>query len=192
VIITCPQCETQYRYEEARFGGAPRKKLKCTHCSFVFEVVNPASEPMDSTNVARKAAQDARVQVGTDTDRFHLEPEQPELPQLAPLPQGVRFALAIIAGSQAGSVFPLTKPRIYIGRGSNMDVQLKDAETSRRHAMLEIRGEKSVVLTDLDSTNGTFVTGERVQRTEIGNQSEFTFGSTTVMLIITDNRDSTV
>jgi predicted Zn finger-like uncharacterized protein len=192
VIITCPQCETQYRYEEARFGGAPRKKLKCTQCAFVFEVVNPASEPMDSTNVARKAAEEARVKVGADTDRLHLEPEQPELPQLAPLPQGMRFALAIIAGSQAGSVFPLTKPRVYIGRGSNMDVQLKDAETSRRHAMLEIRGEKTVLLTDLGSTNGTFVAGERVQRVELGNQSEFTLGSTTVMLIITDNRDSTV
>ncbi len=76
------------------------------------------------------------------------EPEAPELPELAPLPKDQRFSLAVIAGSQAGSVFPITKARIYLGRGSAMDVQIKDSEVSRRHAMLEVR-KGAVVLVDL-------------------------------------------
>jgi pSer/pThr/pTyr-binding forkhead associated (FHA) protein len=113
-----------------------------------------------------------------------LEPEAPELPELAPLPKDQRFSLAVIAGSQAGSVFPITKPRVYLGRGSTMDVQVKDSEVSRRHAMLEVRKGK-VVLIDMGATNGTWVGGERAEEAEITNQGEFTLGSTTLMLIIT-------
>ena len=86
-----------------------------------------------------------------------------ELPELAPLPSDVRFSLAVIAGSQAGSVFPITKPRSFIGRGSAMDVQLKDSEVSRRHAMVEVRDEEATLI-DLGATNGTFVDGKRVPR----------------------------
>ena len=112
------------------------------------------------------------------------EPEAPELPELPPLPKDQRFSLAVIAGSQAGSVFPITKPRVYLGRGSAVDVQIKDSEVSRRHAMLEIRGG-TVMLVDLGATNGTWVDGERTQEAEIANQGEFTLGSTTLMLIVT-------
>jgi pSer/pThr/pTyr-binding forkhead associated (FHA) protein len=37
-----------------------------------------------------------------------------------------------------------------------MDIQLKDPEVSRRHAMIEIRGD-AVTLCDLGATNGCFV-----------------------------------
>jgi pSer/pThr/pTyr-binding forkhead associated (FHA) protein len=69
-----------------------------------------------------------------------------------------------------------------------MDIQIKDAEVSRRHAMLEIRDDEAT-LVDLGATNGTFVSGEKIERAEIGNQSEFTLGSTTMMFIVTHNPD---
>ena len=65
-----------------------------------------------------------------------------------------------------------------------MDVQVKDSEVWRKHAMLEVRQGK-VVLVDLGATNGTWVGGERADEAEIVNQGEFTLGSTTLMLIIT-------
>jgi pSer/pThr/pTyr-binding forkhead associated (FHA) protein len=65
-----------------------------------------------------------------------------------------------------------------------MDVQIKDSEVSRRHAMLEVRTGK-VMLIDMGATNGTWVGGERAEEAEISNQGEFTLGSTTLMLIIT-------
>ena len=183
MIITCPECQTQYRYDEARFGGASSKRLKCTRCSAVFEVVNPSAEELDATGIADRA-EASPIDTASQTDKMRLEPEAPELPQLAPLERDLRYSLAVIAGAQAGSVFSITSPRIYIGRGSSADVQLKDAEISRRHAMIEVRGEAATVV-DLGSTNGTFVKGTRVVRHVLANQAEFTVGSTTLMLIVT-------
>ena len=186
MIITCPQCQTQYQYDEARFGSARSKRLRCPRCSNEFEVRNPAEEG-DSTSIGKDAPAKAPPS-GADTDEIHVEPESPELPQLAPLRPDIRYSLAVIAGTQAGSVFQIAKPRIYLGRGSAMDIQIQDSEVSRRHAMLEIRnGEATLV--DLGATNGTFVDGERISRYELSNQSEFTLGSTTLMLIVTQDRD---
>lgn len=188
LVISCPQCNTRYHYDEARFGGAAKKRLKCPKCSEIFEVENPG-DLADATNIAAKSRKPVGPESQTAADQpSAAQPEQPELPQLAPLSRDVRFSLAVIAGSQAGTVFKINKPRVYLGRGSNMDVQLKDAEVSRRHAMIEIRNE-DVALVDMGATNGTFVAGERVKRAELHNQNEFTLGSTTLMLIITHDRE---
>jgi hypothetical protein len=49
-----------------------------------------------------------------------------------------------------------------IGRKAPADIVLPDSEISRAHCRLALRGEELWV-TDLGSTNGTFVNGERVQ-----------------------------
>ncbi|MCD4751334.1 MAG: zinc-ribbon domain-containing protein, partial [Thermoanaerobaculales bacterium] len=117
MIIRCPQCSAQYRYDEARFGGASRTRVKCPKCGRVFEVTNPVHDADDSTYIGAKRSN----KQGTDPDAHQtdqvklVESESPELPQLAPLPTDYRFSLAVIAGSQAGTVFPISKPRIYMG-----------------------------------------------------------------------------
>ncbi len=192
MIVTCPRCEAKYRYDEARFGGAAKKRLKCPRCGEVFEVANPrGGEELDATNVDSARRARPTPPPGATTDKMRVEAEAPELPQLAPLPRNLRFSLAVIAGSQAGTVFPISKPRVYLGRGSTMDIQLKDAEVSRRHAMLEIRGEEGTI-TDLGSTNGTYVDGVRVERATIGHQKEFTLGSTTLMFLVTPVEEAAV
>ena len=90
----------------------------------------------------------------------------------------------VIAGGQAGTVFQIHKSRIFLGRGSAMDIQLRDSEISRRHAKLEIR-DPEVTLTDLGATNGTWYNGAKVESVTINHQDEFTLGSTTLMLIVT-------
>jgi predicted Zn finger-like uncharacterized protein len=183
VIITCPECSTKYRYDEARFGGAEVRQVKCTSCGHSFEVRNPLDEPSNATSIG-KMFKDTPSEVHTAEIQVEAESDAPELPELAPLPKDLRYSLAVIAGSQAGTVFPITKPRIYLGRGSAMDVQIKDSEVSRKHAMIEVRNEQ-VMLVDLGATNGTWVGGERAVESEIPNQGEFTLGSTTLMLIVT-------
>lgn len=42
MIIQCTACQARYHYDEARFGGAPAKRIKCTKCANVFEIRNPA------------------------------------------------------------------------------------------------------------------------------------------------------
>jgi len=181
VIIICPKCDTKYRYDEARFGGAEVKQVKCTNCGHSFEVRNPLDEPSSATSIGKMFADSPD---GFEPQPASVEPEAPELPELPPLPPDQRYSLAVIAGSQAGSVFPITKPRVYLGRGTSMDIQIKDSEVSRKHAMIEVRGD-GVMLIDLGATNGTWVGGKRTAEAEIANQDEFTLGSTTLMLIVT-------
>ena len=188
MIITCPQCETKYRYDEGRFGRETQKSVKCTSCGHTFNVDNPF-QIGDSTNVDRDGPGGDAAAAPPPPPSAPPEPEAPELPELAPLPSDARFSLAVIAGAQAGSVFQITKPRLFIGRGSAMDIQLKDSEVSRRHAMLEIR-EGDATLVDLGATNGTFVEGKRIDRSALANRSEFTVGSTTLMFIITQSGES--
>lgn len=178
--VTCPQCRAVYRYDEGRFGGAAKKRLKCPRCGDIFEVRNPAHDTMDSTGMKDRSESGA-----TPLSSRVATPESPELPALPELPKDLRFSLAILAGADAGRVHTLTKPRMYLGRGAGSDIQIRDAEVSRRHAMLEIRGEKAT-LTDLGSTNGTWVDGERVEHAVLSHQGEFTVGATTLMFLVTE------
>jgi len=192
LIITCPQCSAQYRYDEARFGESPRRKVKCPKCAHVFEITNPSTDMDDPTFIGKnKAQQETPSPDDHQTDKTVLEPESPELPPLAPLSPDFRFSLAVIAGAQAGTVFKITKPRIYLGRGTAADIQLRDAEISRRHAMIEIRVDE-VTLIDQGATNGCFVEGVRVKNAVLDHQTEFTLGSTTLMLIITSTTGGVV
>jgi predicted Zn finger-like uncharacterized protein len=45
VIIQCTSCQARYHYDETRFAGAPAKRIKCTKCANVFEILNPALAP---------------------------------------------------------------------------------------------------------------------------------------------------
>jgi predicted Zn finger-like uncharacterized protein len=41
VIIQCSSCQTRYHYDERRFAGAQKKKIRCTKCTTIFEIFNP-------------------------------------------------------------------------------------------------------------------------------------------------------
>ena len=100
-------------------------------------------------------------------------------------PEGKRFSLAVIDGPDAGSVFRMEKPRVTIGR-QGADLTLNDSDASRQHAAVEVR-DTSYTLVDLESTNGILVNGQRIEgRVELQNHSEFQVGSSTLMLIVTD------
>jgi predicted Zn finger-like uncharacterized protein len=206
VIITCPECDTKYRYDERRFDGQPSKRVKCTSCGLTFEAENPDSanrplsplEPSDPTNIELTGENEVSFELdltGVEPPMDEESEPSPPAPEidlegsLPPLPRHLRYSLAVIAGDQAGSVYQIHKPRIFLGRGSAMDIQLRDSEVSRRHAVLEIR-DPEVVLTDLGATNGTWVDGTRIQQSTLGHQDEFTLGSTTLMLIVTPVRDA--
>lgn len=71
------------------------------------------------------------------------------------------FQLVIKSGPNPGKTFVLSKSEITIGRDSNNDVVINDAEISRKHARLLLQQE-GYLLEDLGSTNGTFVNGQRL------------------------------
>ena len=63
-----------------------------------------------------------------------------------------------------------------IGRAPDNDVVIKDDSVSQHHATLEWSAS-GAELTDLDSTNGTFVNGTRVRNAIVENGDHLRFGS---------------
>ncbi|OKL48526.1 hypothetical protein BSR28_02225 [Boudabousia liubingyangii] len=66
-----------------------------------------------------------------------------------------------------------------IGRGAEADVILDDSSVSRKHAEIRIT-PGAILLTDLSSTNGTFVEGHRITACQLVDGNEITFGRTVV------------
>src|SRR5687768_6951653 len=62
-----------------------------------------------------------------------------------------------------------------VGRALTSDVPLLDPTVSRRHASL-VADESGIELSDLGSSNGTFVNGERVERAHVTPGDVLTFG----------------
>lgn len=67
--------------------------------------------------------------------------------------------LRVLDGADRGRVFDSLDPPITIGREEGNSVQLNDERISRFHIKIQYDQEK-LVLTDLESTNGTRVNGE--------------------------------
>jgi pSer/pThr/pTyr-binding forkhead associated (FHA) protein len=192
LIIECTSCQSRYQYDEDRFDRKPAKKIKCAKCGSVFEIQNPAFAPKPEPSIgdstfARPTETRTRLPEPQDTTAEAPLPERATGPQdTAPqLPVGRRISLAILAGPDAGTVYRVEKPRITIGR-SGADLTINDTEASRQHAALEVR-EGLITVEDLKSTNGTIVDGEKLtQPAELQDKSEFQIGTTTLMLIMTD------
>ena len=79
----------------------------------------------------------------------------PTTPMAAPL-----ASLLFRSGELKGRRLPIKVPVVNIGRGDYNDVVIADPSVSTMHAKLQ-RREAIWILTDLGSTNGTFVEGER-------------------------------
>jgi predicted Zn finger-like uncharacterized protein len=178
LIIECVHCHAKYQYDEARFEGKPSKKIRCAKCQQVFEIFAPSTAPKPLKPAIQPDATMTRREGATASGTRPAE-------SYPALPDGKRFSLAVIDGPDAGTVHRVEKSHIVIGR-SGTDIPLNDSEVSRNHAAVDVRGAL-VLLEDIGSTNGTLVSGERISgAVELQNHSEFQVGSTTLMLIITD------
>ena len=81
--------------------------------------------------------------------------------------------------SNDGRAYPLSIGSTVIGRGDQANLRLPDVGISRRHARLDFDGSQ-VVLTDLGSTNGTMVNGQRVSAVALNGGDVVQLGTTTL------------
>jgi pSer/pThr/pTyr-binding forkhead associated (FHA) protein len=72
------------------------------------------------------------------------------------------LTLEIVEGPGAGRQVPVDRP-VLIGRATNADLRLDDAQSSREHARISPATDGSLVVEDLGSANGTFVNHNEVQ-----------------------------
>ena len=76
---------------------------------------------------------------------------------------GPARSLVITSGVASGTSIPLDEDFVTIGRSSDSTLVIVDEYTSTYHARLARSGD-TWTLTDLDSTNGTRLGGERVRK----------------------------
>jgi hypothetical protein len=99
-------------------------------------------------------------------------------------------AVVVTAGPEAGRRVELGQ-EVAIGR-QDADLVVEDPEVSRRHAVLR-RSGGSVVVEDLDSTNGTFVNGERIRGPiKVGPGDQVRVGRTTLEIEPDQRADDTI
>jgi signal transduction histidine kinase len=97
-------------------------------------------------------------------------------------------SLFVFRGNNQGMRFELESDALSLGRDPANDIRLNDTEVSRRHAEVR-RAGGSFTLTDLESSNGTFVNGKRVRSQELANGDEVQLGGT--MMLYTSLVDET-
>lgn len=85
--------------------------------------------------------------------------------------------LVVQEGHDAGKEFTLTGHHYVIGRRETCDIVLHDPSVSRKHAQLD-KVEEKYILTDLNSTNGTYVNGQKVVKKTLEQGDIITFGTT--------------
>jgi hypothetical protein len=79
-----------------------------------------------------------------------------------------------------GKRHPLVKSRTVIGRGSDADITIADAGTSRKHVEILWDGERAMVR-DMNSTNGTLLDGRKVIESALSPDSTITIGRTDIV-----------
>ena len=72
------------------------------------------------------------------------------------------ITLQVLEGLERGEIYPNLPTPVTIGREDDNLIRLNDERVSRFHAKIQEDGDR-VILTDLDSTNGTRVNGHPVQ-----------------------------
>jgi len=227
IRVSCPHCQTKYRFDEAQLGGKSRVKAKCKKCNGKIDIDLTASSDADapampdappatpnpgssvdptlgagsSEPLSEPSPVDAPEAAGDDDSRgqdstakvTRLRSDEPATDQTitgqaiaseVQLPPDKKYSLAVLQGKASGQIFHIQRVRTILGRADS-DVILDDPEASRQHAVIEILGSR-VVVSDMKSTNGTFVDGEQIDKMELSNHSEFRIGEHVFMLIVTD------
>ncbi len=86
-------------------------------------------------------------------------------------------------------VFYLAKDAVVIGKLPDNDIELKDNTVSRQHCRLQ-RTAKGFKLSDMNSTNGCYVNGRRVQAKALEVGDKITIGRTILSYLAVDKKES--
>lgn len=136
---------------------------------------NPVTQRENGIGMGEAAAaKQAAVEEFEDTLCYRPARDTSPVPVV---PTEVKAYLEVSAGPQEGKVFSLEPYPMIIGRRENCDIIITDSSVSRRHARVEYY-QGSFKLSDLGSTNGTFVNGVRIDKKVIEPGDAVKFGST--------------
>ena len=92
------------------------------------------------------------------------------------------YGMRVRTGPEEGELYPLFENReITLGRSPTNNIFVRDKNVSRVHCQIVVTDD-GCQLTDLQSTNGTFVNGERVTECALKVADEVRLGTTLLQL----------
>lgn len=137
------------------------------------------------------------IRIGTEEFRFYADPAESRSgePAASPDERSASGAGAVVSreaaplatlevvneGASRGKVYSIRAALAYIGRGEHNDVIVVDDSVSDSHARIQ-RRESGWFVVDMNSTNGTYVAGERVRgERALGATATVRFGGVKVI-----------
>ncbi|HPW45335.1 MAG TPA: FHA domain-containing protein [bacterium] len=130
-----------------------------------------SEEPQDDYFSAESSEPESREPDQTEESSTIKAPIEEIIGGRSPHPR-----ILVISGEMSGTAYPL-KGIVSFGRAESNTVTLRDSKCSRQHAQIQQHGNEFVV-EDLNSSNGTFVNGERVSEHVLSNGDEIQIGDT--------------
>jgi len=91
-----------------------------------------------------------------------------------------RISFVFYLRGDAKAVTLLPGDSYVAGRSTPSEIELDDPSVSREHARISIAEDGTIEVIDLDSMNGTFVNGERVERATLGAGDQLALGAVLV------------
>jgi len=105
-----------------------------------------------------------------------------------------RPALVFLRGELLAVPIPLEREEVTLGRALDADIRINDSRASRLHARItselnETTGETKYRLSDLGSTNGTILNGERIEQAFLQAGDKFEVGDQLIRFEMLDEID---
>jgi len=117
----------------------------------------------------KRVLNEETVQLSTDTLAKHMGQTRKQ-----------RACLVFVGGLDVGKVVAVDRDNLVFGRDPLCDIVLQDDGISRKHIRVDRQGKDAIVLTDLGSTNGAFVGGERVSTAVLQQGDKVLVGRRTI------------
>ena len=100
------------------------------------------------------------------------------------------IGLSVYLNGKLSNEVKFDRPIINVGKLSTSTLRLDDINVSRKHAVIEQREDGKWRITDLGSTNGTVLRGERVVQSELKDGDRLVLGTTTLVVHVDENAAS--
>jgi len=96
-----------------------------------------------------------------------------------------RYALVVESGPQTGLTYVMGEGETSAGRAADSDIFLPDVTVSRHHAVFAV-DDDGLKITDLGSTNGTYVNGRRHETTVLAPGDVVLLGKFHLVVVVGD------
>lgn len=108
--------------------------------------------------------------------------------------RNLRPALVFLSGELIAVPIPLEREEVILGRALEADVRVNDSQVSRQHARVNAVADPessrtNYILIDLNSRNGTFLNGRRVDQATLQNGDKITIGEHILRFDLLDEID---